>query len=67
MYSKKSEDNVLRQYRKKAEKQKETAALYPYGTGGQSFQILSIETEEYGNEIRAYELSLFKISDQKIS
>lgn len=33
----------------------------------QSFQILSIETEEYGNEIRAYELSLFKISDQKIS
>ena len=29
--------------------------------------MLSMETEEYGNEIRTYELSLFKISDQKIS
>ena len=35
----KSEDNVLRQYRKKAEKQKETAALYPYGTGGSLFKF----------------------------
>lgn len=39
LYSKKSEDNVLRQYRKKAEKQKETAALYPYGTGGSLFKF----------------------------
>lgn len=46
-------------------KSKRDCSLVSVWNGRQSFQILSIETEEYGNEIRAYELSLFKISDQK--